>query len=80
MKLTRKHIGLLVDNGGDGSWVYQLVAVNKTHLLFYDFHGDYYKERRGKHSYWRPFAPTDPWPRAWVKKGWQEAKEDKTYA
>lgn len=75
MKLTKKHIGLLVDNGGDGSWVYQLVAVSRTHLLFYDFHGTYVKERRNQYRDWREFTPTSPWPKRWLQRGWAEAKE-----
>lgn len=77
MKLSRKHIGQLFDNGGDGSWVYQLVAINRTHLLFYDFHGSYVKEKRGRYNDWRPFKPAHPWPKDWTEFGWETAEEDK---
>lgn len=77
MKLTKKHVGSLFNvEGSDGSWVYQLVAVSRTHLLFYDFHGTYVKERKGEHKDWLQFEPTNPWPESWVKYGWLGAKED----
>ena len=75
MKLTVTHIGQLFDNNGDGSWVYQLVDVNKTHLLFYAFDGKYVKDRRNGQYDWQPFKPTRPWPKNWLKVGWQTAKE-----
>lgn len=76
MKLGRKHIGQLVDNGADGSWVYQLVAVNRTHLLFYDFRGTYVVEKKG-YSDWQKFRPRKPWPKRWLESGWTYAKGDR---
>lgn len=76
MMLNKTHIGKLFDNGGDGSWVYQLVAVSRTYLLFYDFNGNYIKEKRGKWNDWQEFEPTNPWPVLWLKSGWHTAKED----
>ena len=75
MKLGRKHIGQLFDTHGDGSWVYQLVAVSKGWLLLYSFDGNYYKERAGAHYDWRPFRPTKPWPKQWLAYGWTCARE-----
>lgn len=74
MKLNKKHIGKLFNLGSDGSWVYQLVAVNKTHLLFYEFDGHYYKEEKGKHTDWVYFKPRKTWPKHLLKFGWMTAK------
>lgn len=77
MKLLKKHIGQLFDvAGGDGSWVYQLVAVNKTHLLFYAFGGKYWKEKKGRTD-WRRFRPMKSWRLNWVERGWRDCGEIK---
>lgn len=75
MKLNRKHIGQLFDNhGADGSWCYQLVAIKRGRLLFYDFHGGYVLDSN-KYADWRHFQPVNPFPANWIKYGWTIAKE-----
>lgn len=82
MKLTKKHIGKLVTNGDDGSWVYQVVDVKKGYILFYGFGSSavgedpYYKEQVGKWDDWHLFIPRKLWPKKWVQLGWKTAKEE----
>jgi len=57
MKLTKKHIGQLFDvQGGDGSWVYQLIDIKKKEILFYSMSGEYWAFPNIHHD-WRPFKP-----------------------
>jgi len=58
MKLTRKHIGQLFDNHGDGSWVYLLVDLTKDWLFFYCFANAEYTVIATKENFdWTPFNP-----------------------
>jgi len=70
MKLTQKHIGQLVDNGSDGSWVYQLVDIKKGRLLFYAFDGTYVIDTN-KFQDWRLFKPLKQFPKTWIQQGWE---------
>ena len=75
MKLNRKHIGGLFHiDSSDGSWVYQLVDVKDGWLLFYEFDGDYYKEKAGADD-WVRFKPHSPWPENQLRYGWLSAKD-----
>lgn len=72
MKLTRKNINQLFDvPGSDGSWVYQLVAVSRTELLFYTFKssGYSYEIESRQSDGWRHFKP-QPQDKRWIKRGW----------
>jgi len=74
MKLTKKHIGQLFDNYGDGSWMYQLVDVNKKgHLLFWSFTCDGFVI--DDHTDWQPFVPNvNLWSEKQIKEGWKHPK------
>jgi hypothetical protein len=73
MKLTKKHIGKLLQvNGADGSWCYQLIAVNKNKLLFYSFDGKYVVDST-KHTDFEYFKPLNPFPNSWLRLGWKTA-------
>ena len=77
MTLTKKHIGKLFDvSGGDGSWCYQLVDIKGKELLFYCFTRGEYEVDTNKYKDWRPFKPTNPWPKEWLKWGWERARRD----
>lgn len=75
MKLTRKHIGGLFDNeGGDGSWAYQLVDVKKGWLLF-SVVGEPLRYEADKQIWhdWRPFKSQSP-TRSEITRGWETAR------
>lgn len=75
MRLTKKDIGKLFDVvGGDGSWIYQLIAVKKGKLLFYSFDGTYRVDLACFNDY-RPFRPRKEFPESWVNAGWITAKK-----
>lgn len=77
MKLTKKHIGQLFDNDADGSWVYQLVGVNKKGwLLFWSFCNSDYVVCTS-HTDWVPFkARKGSWPfiARHKKQGWKNPR------
>lgn len=77
MKLTKRHINELFDvEGGDGSWVYQLVDVSKTELLFYCFGSCRYEiEPKNKFKDWRRFKP-QAHKESHVKYGWTIGRRD----
>lgn len=76
MKLTKKHIGKLFTNGGDGSWVYQLVDIKKGKLLFYSFDNKYAIETN-KFADWEHFKSRNPFPKEWTKRGWDRARRSR---
>ncbi len=77
MKLTRKHIGKLFDNDADGSWVYQLIDIKGKELLFYSFTQADYEIDTNKYADWKPFKPRNPWPKEWIKYGWNVGRRER---
>lgn len=74
MKPSRKDINKLFDvDGADGSWIYQLIAVSKTELLFYCFGSDRYEIEDRKHNDWRLFVP-QPYSKRDIKYGWENGR------
>jgi len=77
MKLAKKHIGKLFDvDGGDGSWCYLLLDINKKgELLFYSMDSKY-EIHTNKYSDWRSFNP-QKFKKAWIELGWQTGRREK---
>jgi hypothetical protein len=72
MRLTKKHIGKILDTtGSDGSWWIELLDIKDNNILFIQDNGKIYKQEN-KYNDWRIL--NHKYSKKKLKKAWKGAK------